>query len=259
MAEHRIDEPALGVGAAAAGSGVSVRTLQFYDRIGLLAVGRDRSGRRRYGRADLARLQQIRMLTAAGMPLADVRRVLDDDTAPPAHERYAAQAAWCERRELGLRAQRTVLESLVWVLRRHPDVTVPSAVLTALMDVEQTLLRYAGVYAAGTAPAALEARDAAWHIECYFRWKAVSVEALLLMSTPLPPCSPSGVLVGEHWDAYLTFAVGDRADPELSEAYRAAAAYRDRWPQADRDLYESTREFLESCHHAYLSRRGPRC
>lgn len=242
----------LGVGAAAAASGVSVRALQFYDRIGLLPVGRDGAGRRRYTRADLARLQRIRMLTAAGVPLAEVRRALDagPDTEP--HELYAAQIAWCEHQELALRAQRTVLESVTWVLRRHPDIAVPSAALTALMNVEETLLRYAAGPGPDAVPEALTARDTAWHIEVYFRWKAVSVEALLLSSVRLAPCSPSGLLVGEHWDGYLRFALGDEPDVDLAAAYRSVTSDNEHWPPPDVELHDTTHEYLELCHRAYL-------
>src|SRR5687768_9962603 len=150
------DPDGVGVGAAAAASGLSVRALQFYDRIGLLPVGRDRAGRRRYTRADLSRLQRIRMLTAAGVALTEIRRVLDDGGEQEPHALYATQIAWCEQQELALRAQRTVLESVTWVLRRHPDIAVPGAALTALMNVEETLMRYAAVPDTD-APAALTA------------------------------------------------------------------------------------------------------
>jgi DNA-binding transcriptional MerR regulator len=244
------DHAGLGVGAAAAAGGVSVRALQFYDRIGLLPAGRDRAGRRRYTRADLSRLQRIRLLTASGVALAEVRRVLDSGTEQEPHALYAAQIAWCEQQELALRAQRTVLESVTWVLRRHPGIAVPSAALTALMNVQETLMRYAAMPDTD-APDALTARDPAWHIEVYFRWKAVSVEALLLSSIAVDPSSPSGRLTGEHWDAYLRFALGDEPDVDLSEAYRSVTENTDQWPAADVDLHDTTREYLELCHRAY--------
>jgi DNA-binding transcriptional MerR regulator len=244
------DPDGVGVGAAAAATGLSVRALQFYDRIGLLPAGRDRAGRRRYTPADLSRLQRIRMLTACGVALAEIRRVLDSGTEREPQEIYAAQIAWCEQQELALRAQRTVLESVSWVLRRHPAVAVPSAALTALMNVEETLMRYATLPDTD-APGALTTRETAWHLEVYFRWKAVSIEALLLSSVGVAPASASGLLVGEHWDAYLRFVLGDEPDAELSEAYRSAAEDTRQWPPADKELHDTTREYLELCHRAY--------
>lgn len=61
-------------------TGVTSRTLRHYDAIGLLTpVGVGAGGRRRYGRAELARLQQILVLRALGVDLATVARLLEAD------------------------------------------------------------------------------------------------------------------------------------------------------------------------------------
>jgi MerR family transcriptional regulator, thiopeptide resistance regulator len=49
----------LAVGDPARATGLTVRTLHHYDRIGLLSPARDASGRRRYGPAETRRLYQI--------------------------------------------------------------------------------------------------------------------------------------------------------------------------------------------------------
>jgi DNA-binding transcriptional MerR regulator len=58
---------------------VSVRTLRFYDRIGLLAPsGRTEAGYRLYGEGDLARLEQILALKFLGFSLDEIKRVLQE-------------------------------------------------------------------------------------------------------------------------------------------------------------------------------------
>ena len=70
-------------------SGVSVRTLHYYDEIGLLAPAAvTGAGYRRYDAAALARLQQILFFRELDFPLADIRRILDD----PAFDRRKAMA-----------------------------------------------------------------------------------------------------------------------------------------------------------------------
>jgi MerR family transcriptional regulator, thiopeptide resistance regulator len=59
-------------------TGVSVRTLHYYDEIGLLAPDRSRAGYRLYAGADLIRLQQILIGRSSGLALEDIRRTLDD-------------------------------------------------------------------------------------------------------------------------------------------------------------------------------------
>ena len=59
--------------------GVSVRTIQYYDRQGLLpASDRTQAGYRLYDEAALERLSQIMMFRELEFPLKDIRRILED-------------------------------------------------------------------------------------------------------------------------------------------------------------------------------------
>ena len=59
-------------------AGVSVRTLHHYDELGLVRAGRAANGYRRYGPAEVDRLQQVLLYREAEMPLSDIKRLLDD-------------------------------------------------------------------------------------------------------------------------------------------------------------------------------------
>ncbi|WP_402465976.1 MerR family transcriptional regulator [Isoptericola aurantiacus] len=74
----------LTIGEAAVAVGLSVDTLRYYERAGLLLgpVPRDGVGRRRYGRHDLAWLSGLVMLRATGMAIADVRVIADLSRRP---------------------------------------------------------------------------------------------------------------------------------------------------------------------------------
>jgi MerR family transcriptional regulator/heat shock protein HspR len=52
------------------------QTLRIYEREGLLDPARSAGGTRRYSRRDIGRLEQICALTADGLNLAGIRRVL---------------------------------------------------------------------------------------------------------------------------------------------------------------------------------------
>ncbi|MFJ8826249.1 MerR family transcriptional regulator [Streptomyces sp. NPDC102467] len=72
------------VGQVAGFAGVTVRTLHHYDEIGLLTPSeRSHAGHRRYGEADLDRLQQILFYRELGFPLDEVQTLLDDPTTDP--------------------------------------------------------------------------------------------------------------------------------------------------------------------------------
>ena len=60
-------------------AGVSVRTLHYYDEIGLLSpAARTESRYRLYGEPELIRLQQVLLYRELEVPLAEIGRILDD-------------------------------------------------------------------------------------------------------------------------------------------------------------------------------------
>lgn len=70
------DFPAYVISIAAQLSGLHPQTLRQYDRLGL--VSPQRSGRYRlYSLRDIRRLEKVQQLTAAGLNLEGIRRVLD--------------------------------------------------------------------------------------------------------------------------------------------------------------------------------------
>ena len=59
-------------------TGVSIRTLQYYDKIGLLRpAGRTEAGYRLYDDAALKRMQSILLFRELQFPLKDIKRILD--------------------------------------------------------------------------------------------------------------------------------------------------------------------------------------
>lgn len=96
----------LTIGETARRTGVTERTLRYYEELGLLAPERDAGGRRRYDGATLDRLCRVRLLRHLGTPLAEVepdaadlldlaRRhlaTLDDDLGRLARERERVRA-----------------------------------------------------------------------------------------------------------------------------------------------------------------------
>ena len=60
-------------------AGVTVRALHHYDRLALLRPRRTESGYRMYGGSDLERLEQIVALKFLGLPLKQIKAVLDRD------------------------------------------------------------------------------------------------------------------------------------------------------------------------------------
>jgi len=72
------------VGELAKRTGMTVRTLHHYDEIGLLSPShRTAAGHRLYVEDDVARLQQVASLRSLGLPLEEIRGLLDEQRISP--------------------------------------------------------------------------------------------------------------------------------------------------------------------------------
>ncbi|MDO4572032.1 MAG: MerR family transcriptional regulator [Clostridia bacterium] len=128
----------LNIGEAAALAGVSVRTLRYYDEIGLLRPSElTETGYRVYDEAAMLRLQQILFYRELDFPLSDVRRIL---SAPD----YDRREALIRQRTL-LRARRERLDALLRLLdenlKGEKDMSFDAFTQD---DAEALRARYAG-------------------------------------------------------------------------------------------------------------------
>jgi MerR family transcriptional regulator, thiopeptide resistance regulator len=133
-------ETGLKVGQLAKRTGISVRTLHYYDELGLLPPsGRTDAGYRLYTHGDIARLQQIRSLQYLGLSLADVAECLarPDSSLLGALEMQIARLNEQIEQQQQLRAG---LEGLVSRLRHEESISVED--LTRTMEVMKRMEQY---------------------------------------------------------------------------------------------------------------------
>jgi MerR family transcriptional regulator, heat shock protein HspR len=71
------DRGVYGISVAAELSGIKDQSLRLYEREGLLTPARSEGGTRRYSADDLARIQRISQLVAAGVNLTGIARILE--------------------------------------------------------------------------------------------------------------------------------------------------------------------------------------
>ena len=71
------DTPVYAISVAAQLSGMHPQTLRQYDRLGLVSPGRSTGRNRLYSLRDIARLREVQQLSAEGVNLAGIQRILD--------------------------------------------------------------------------------------------------------------------------------------------------------------------------------------
>ncbi len=95
-------------------TGVTIRALQYYDRIGLLRpTARTEAGYRLYGDGDLARLQQIMLFRELEFPLKEIREIMahpDFDRRKALEQQIGLLTLKKDRLEELIRLARTIKE-----------------------------------------------------------------------------------------------------------------------------------------------------
>ena len=91
--------PVYVISVAAELTGLHPQTLRQYDRVGLVSPGRTGGGGRRYSLRDIELLREVAELTASGIGLEGVRRILELE-----HQVAALRARNTELRQPGRRA-----------------------------------------------------------------------------------------------------------------------------------------------------------
>lgn len=116
------------VGSVAALTGVSVRTLHHYDHIGLVVPSvRTAAGYRGYTDADVERLHLVLVYREAGLPLEEIRVLLDDPEADELSLLHRQHALLLERAE-GLQRTIKAVEELMDAHRSGIQLTAKEQV-----------------------------------------------------------------------------------------------------------------------------------
>ena len=95
--------PVYVISVAAELTGLHPQTLRQYDRLGIVSPGRTVGGGRRYSLRDIEMLREVAELTATGIGLEGVRRILELEN----------QVAALQSRNAELRARAAALQSML--------------------------------------------------------------------------------------------------------------------------------------------------
>jgi MerR family transcriptional regulator/heat shock protein HspR len=126
------------ISVAAELTGLHAQTLRQYDRLGLVSPSRTAGGGRRYSPDDIERIKAVHEMSATGVGLAGVRRILELDNHVAALqqrvgelqldlERAATALQYLRDRQRGVSTVLATRDSRTVVAVRQPDPTYPYA------------------------------------------------------------------------------------------------------------------------------------
>lgn len=121
----------MNIGEAAERAGLPVKTLRYYEEIGLIAPGRQPNGYRAYGEAEVHKLRFLQRARGLGFSIEDCRALLslyeDRNRASADVKRLAlARIADIDRKLEELKGLRATLDSLARACRgnERPDCPI---------------------------------------------------------------------------------------------------------------------------------------
>lgn len=214
-------------------AGVTVRALHHYDRIGLLKAQRNSSGHRLYSLVDLERLEQIAALKFLGIPLQEIKALLECNPLTLLESLRLQLGALTEKREqidrasnaikeaeklvrLGLPAD-AVLRKFIKAIEMGPSEDFMSKYYTEEAWAKKSLMREQ------TSPQTLEGYRQAW------KQLFVDVEAAL----DLHPASEGAQLLAQRWVLLAELVSG--GDAEIKAGGVKAWKDHQNWPEAEQD------------------------
>ena len=222
------------VGEFAALTGVTVRALQHYDRLGLLTPKRSDSGHRIYVETDRRRVRHILALRAVGMSLQRIGDLLKGSASDlPAALR--AQRARLEQSQTGIEEALRILQQATAPEGKGDELLLDR--LAAAVEMQDALESMRGYFS-----------DEAWTKwgEPYFHdWPSAAWRALFRdveASLGVDPGSERALELLERSMALWHADIGSDAalGRAVREGYGRAWQARDRWP---RELRRRFREF----------------
>jgi len=217
----------------AARTGVTVRTLHHYDRLGLLKPSRRTpAGYRLYSDHDVARLQQIVTLKFIGMPLKQIKGVVGDRSVPLAVTLGRQRQLLEERRRQMDRAIRA-LRAAEKVARNTPDPD-PEAFRKVIQVIEMTNnMDWTRQYYSESAQAKIEERAALWNPEMQAgitqQWSALIADVQAAMAAGEDPAGQVAQKLAARWMELVRGFTG--GDPEIQAGLNQLYADRKNWPK----------------------------
>lgn len=231
-------------------AGVTIKTLHHYDRLGLLKPSRTGAGYRMYAERDLERLEQIIALKFLGIPLRQIRVVLDRAALELPDALRLQRKALEEKQVLlarAVRAIRAAEEAL------EPGKPVDPAILKKIIeviDMQNDIEEMRKYY--GTAEA-WEQRRRYYEEGPSREWQELYRDVRAALGED--PASEKAQTLADRW---LKLAVrAYSGDPEVQTDSMTAWTDREHWPPAiKRRIAEfNLEEVNEFIHQAALSSR----
>ena len=213
-------------------AGITVRTLHHYDRLGLLKPSsRTEAGYRLYGERDFVRLQQIVTLKFIGLPLKQIKDLLDRRDLDLKSTLHLQRRMLMEKR-LQVEAAIQAIEEAERSLKSgiEPDL----AALKKIIEVmeRQNNMEWAKKYYTEDAQAKIAERAKTWTPEMQAKveqdWKSLIGDVETAIASKIDPADAKAQSLAKRWSELVRgFSGGDAG---IQQGLNKLYADQGNWP-----------------------------
>jgi MerR family transcriptional regulator, thiopeptide resistance regulator len=225
-------------------AGVTVRALHHYDKLGLLRPKqRSRSGYRLYSPRDFGRLEQVVVLKHLGMPLKQIRRLLEPE-ANLARALQRQQAVLLEKRRQLDRAVAAIQGAQYsFAGGGEPDWNLLKSIVQE-MEMQNNM-DWTKKYYRAEAQEKVEARKVLWSPELQERvskdWAKLFADVRAALAED--PASAKAQELATRWKKLVGEFTG--GDAQIQTGLNAMYADQSNWPAARQKAYAIKPEIMD--------------
>ena len=240
-------EKQFSTGEASRISGLTIRTLQHYDNIGVLpASGRTEGGRRYYTEDDIIKLEHIVFYRGLGFSLEEIKKkTLNITTEKKAAELLASQKILLYNQIDSIQNSIAAIEASQEIL--DAGRTPPWAMLATFMQsLEKVDISMWAEYEFSDTQ--IEVFSEHFHsfddvIDFYNTWKRLLIKAAAFYEAKIDPKELIAQRLAIEWEKMKKKVTGGNIDHE--QAFLSVDANRREWNSAEKELIEKAEPFLE--------------
>lgn len=244
----------IGIGELAKLTGITIRTLQYYDEIGILPSNKNlTSGKRYYSEKDLLKLQQIMFYKSMGMNLSKIKNILQEANDNLEIKKVLTkQKAILSKNLNNIKSSIAFLEIGLEILEVEGDLALEQIVQLLVGVNVNTIFEYSEIDFNNEDMEALinDSVEDVDIIELYWDWKKLILEASCKVITGVNPSSKEGQVFAKKWINMVNKIT--KQDIKLLNAHKASYENREIWPEEDRRLMDFADNFIDEAVNIYL-------
>ena len=247
----------ISTGEVAKISGLTIRTLQHYDNIGVLpASGRTEGGRRFYTESDMIKLEHIIFYRGLGFSLDQIKRILvEPKTDKNAAELLSVQKVMLYNQIYNIQNSIAAIEASQEIINagKTPPWTLLATFMQSLGRVDLSMWENYKFSDEQTEVFREHFQTLNDVMDFYNTWKRLSIKSAAFSEAGIKPGETIAQTLAMEWAEMVQKVTG--GNPNHEQAYLAVDNQREVWNPAELELIEKAEPFLEKALNIYYQKQ----